>query len=224
MSVTIKPVNLKEFNKVLNDYAAWNRKQPSEIVAAKLYFISLNAMNLTKTTDKNAIGAALNEPSNKYPDRTVAQMLTIRDLRNKNKKVKGAAQFAALVQKFIKRRQSHTNFLRSGWITALKKLDFWNKRGDVQFTKRWTKMKKPMGVKQFGKDKGDVKLSGWWSPRTKGTIYNFIGTGKQASNTVNPILQQGLNEAIQKEMSDMIRYIERKYNEKHDKLNKQFKG
>ena len=126
----------------------------------------------------------------------------------------------AKVEKFIKRRASHVNFLRSGWLPAIKKLDFWNRKGDINFVKKFAP-KKPVGIKQLGKDKGNVipaivNDNG----RATGLISNSVGQGKQDSSTVHPILQAGLKEAIALEIKSMRIYVERKFKEKLDKVNK----
>ena len=113
-------------------------------------------------------------------------------------------------------------FLRSGWLPAIKKLDYWNRKGDsnsINFSKRFAP-KKPQGIKQYGKDKGDVKpaLLNTWGSNCRGSIFNFVGQGKQKSRTVNTILQTGLNAAVKDEIRSMRVYSQRKFNEQHRRM------
>jgi hypothetical protein len=215
--------NLKAFQATLLDYQNWNKRSMSEIVNQKLYFIALRAMQDTKTTTKQQITEELNQPSDKYPDKTLGEILTLKDLQKRGKMPKRgktlAKNMANYVQRFINKRASHTQFLRSGWIPAVKKLDYWNKKGDtnsITFSKRFAP-KKPAGIKQFGKDKGDVKPAplNSYGATCRGTIFNFIGQGKQKGNRTQEILQSGLDKAVAEEIHSMKMYMERKWQEEH---------
>jgi hypothetical protein len=218
-TITTKIQGQKEFEQVLNEYKKWNRRQPAEIVAAKLYFVAANATNTTKTADKATIAQKLNEEAREYPDVPLAAILVNKQLKAKGKKGLTGEKMANAVQKFINKQISRVQFLRSGWLPALKSLDFFNKRGDISFTKRFAP-KKPSGVKQYGKDKGQAIIPRRDAPRVWGRISNFIGRGKQDSPTVTPILQSGLNKAIAMEIRSMKLYITRKYQEQIDRVNK----
>ena len=104
MSIKVKDETMKEFNKTIDEYAAWNKRQPAEIVNAKLYFIALQAMRKTKIADKETIKNELMEPSSKFPSKTLGEILTLNALRAKGKVLKTGNQFASAVTKFIKRR------------------------------------------------------------------------------------------------------------------------
>lgn len=208
-------VDMKKFNDVFADYMIFSKKQPAEIVNAKLYFIALNAMNLTKKADANAIRSKLSEPSRVNPKMSIGQVLAYADLRKRGKFPKKSKGLATKVEKFIKRRIGHIQFLRSGWIPAMKKLDFWNKRGDIKFVKRFAP-KKPEGIKTFGKEKGNARQARINESRVRGYIENWVGEGKQQSKTVHKIISDGLQRGVIREINEMRKYIERKFNEKHD--------
>ena len=206
----------KEFNKVLNEYSKWTKRQPAEIVNAKLYFIALRAMNDTKTANKENIRTKLEAPSESYPDVSLAAILVNQQLGKKGKKGLTGPKMATAIEKLIKKEQSRTQFLRSGWLPAVKNLDYYNKRGDINFIKRFAP-KKPHGVRQYGKDKGSCifakeRINTW------GRISNFVGYGKQATPTVNPILQTGLDNAVKAEIASMRTYITKKHSEQFDKM------
>jgi hypothetical protein len=215
--------NLKEFQGVLNDYMQWNRRSFAEVVNQKLYFIASGATNLTKTSTKAAITLELSQPSEKYPDKTLGEVLVLKGLKARGKMPKRTStlvkNMAGYVQKLINKRASHMQFLRAGWLPAIKKLDYWNKKGDtnsITFSKRFAP-KKPAGLRQFGQDKGDVRpaLLNTVGSQCKGTIYNFVGTGKQDGKRTRQILQAGLDRSVKQEIGSMRQYMLRKWGEEH---------
>lgn len=213
--LTVK-IDTRQFDKTFGEYLAWNKRQPAEIVNAKLYFVALQAMNLTKIAEKQKILAELNAPSHVKPSKTLGEILLLRDLKRKGRMPKKGSTLAGKLEKYLKAKVSRIQFLRSGWLPSLKKLDFWNRRGDIKFVKRFeSRIKKPQGVKQYGKDKGGVIPARINEAKVRGTISNNIGVGKQDSPTVRPILTEGLSQAVSKEISSMRTYIERKFNEQH---------
>jgi len=215
----IDGASMKDFNKVMTDYAIWNKRQPAEIVNAKLYFIALQAMRNTKKAEKPEIERLLRAPSKKKPNRSLAEILTFKKLKMSGKEYKSASAFAIEVEKFIKKAQAYTQFLRSGWLPTVRKLGEMHKKGDINFVKRYAP-KRPEGIKQVGKAKGDVIPAMINQPKVKGTIINSVGDGNQQSKTVHPILVDGLTKGLKIEMASMLQYIERKMNEQIKKLNK----
>ena len=216
MSVTVT-ADTREFDRTMKEYIQWSRRQPAEIVNAKLYFIALQAMNETKAATKQKVRSSLQEASRKYPQKTIGEILTYIQMRKKGKFPRKSANLASQVEKFIKRRESHVQFLRSGWIPAMKKLNFWNRRGDITFVKSKAP-KQPKGVKQFGVEKGSVLPARQNDVRAKGTIFNFIGEGKQASPTVQGILADGLQKGVTAEIASMKNYIKDKIEKKHNEM------
>ena len=209
-SMGIKINGEKEFKKVLAEYSKWSKKQASEIINAKLYFIALNAMQTTKTADKQKISNDLMAPSNINPEVPLVSILVNKQLKAKGKKGLTGQKMAQAMDKFIKRAMSRTQFLRSGYISILKNLDYWNRKGDISFVKRFAP-KKPQGIKQYGKDKGEVLAARPSnSTRSYGFIWNKVGKDKQASSTVDGILEAGLAKAVRIELQSMNRHIEQK--------------
>jgi hypothetical protein len=219
--------NLEDFQEEFNKYVQWNKRAIPDIVNQKLYFIALRAMELTKTADPDKIKNELNAPSKSDSRVTLGELLTILDLKKRGKLPKRSKtfrkNFPTYLQRFINKRTSRTQFLRSGWLPAVKKLDYWNRKGDtnsISFSRRFAP-KKPQGIKQYGKDKGDVKpaLLNTWGNNCRGTIFNFTGTeGKQRSKTAHTILQAGLDRAVKEEIRSMRIYSQRKYLEQHRRM------
>jgi hypothetical protein len=221
MYVTSGSSNLKEWNRSFQDYLKWNTRSPAEIVNQKLYFIARRATTETKTATKHEIASELNAQSKNYPGKTVGEILVLKDLQARGKMPKRGSTLAKnmvnYVQRLINKRASHIQFLRSGWLPAIKKLDYWNRKADtnsVTFSKRFAPKQAP-GLKQFGVEKGNVKPA---LPNTvtaatcRGTIANFIGEDDH-SGKVQKELRAGLDKAVAIEIRSMRQYMERKYEE-----------
>jgi hypothetical protein len=219
--ITMKLEGMKEFHKVFDEYKTWNKREGADIINAKLYFIALQAMRATKAVDKSDIPKKLGVPSRVNPEIPLVAILVNKQLAAQHKKGLSGNKMKLAIEKYIKRAQTRVGFLRAGWIPCIKKLDYWNKLGDISFIKRYAP-KKPTGVKQYGKDKGDVLAAKVTTgTRSFGWIWNMVGMdNKQNSPTVDKILNDGLKEAIQSEISSMNKYIERKYTEQFQKLQK----
>jgi hypothetical protein len=210
----------RAFDKTFQEYMKWTKKQPAEIINSKLYFITLNAINYTKKARPGDITNELNSASQIDPRKTLGEVLVIRDLKRRGKMYKKTStlmkNIGSKVEKMIARRVRNIGFLATGWFPAIKKLDFWNRRGDLTFTKRFAP-KKPIGIKKFGKDKGDVVPAREFQSVARGTIFNYIGNeaGKDGkiSQHIKPILQQGLDFGVRQEILSMRKYIELKYNQ-----------
>jgi len=234
VGVSIKIDGEKEFNKVLNDYMQWSRKAPSEIVNSKMYFIAQNAINVTKKADPNRLAKDLNSPSNTNPEKTLGEMIVLKRLSNNGKMYKKTStlikNMPKLVQKLINSERTHCGFLASGWLPAIKKLYDFRRVGEISFLKRNAKDggKIDRSVKQYGKPKGDVYYARP-NPRCFGILSNLVGvqaskvpkspTAHRDSAIADNILK-GAQLALRMEIASMNIYLQRKYKEKLDKLNK----
>jgi len=143
MQLTVKSEGEKEFQRLLNEYAKWTKRQPMEIATAKAYFVGLQAMGATKASRKEQILAKLKAPSTTNPNVELDAILVNFQLGQKEKKGLYGEKMKAAVEKFDKKEQSRTGAARSGYIAPLKTLDFWNKKGDIKFSKRFAP-KKPV--------------------------------------------------------------------------------
>jgi hypothetical protein len=216
ISFNVEAKGEKEFFAVLNEYAQWNKRQPLEIAVAKAYFIDLNAMSTTKAADKGKITQELESNAKNFSGVPLAAILVNKQLGKKGKKGLTGAKMIAAVQKYIKTATSRTQAARSGWLAGAKTLDFWNRRGDVSFSKRFAP-KKPQGVKEYGQPKGNAKISNQ-SGKAWVSIANQFGKGKQDSRTITPILLEGLQKAIARELASMKDYITKKYQEQFNRM------
>ena len=209
--------NLSEFDETFNEYLKWQSRQPADIVNAKLYFVDLQWMRNIKFADKAQIALKLRNASTTYPSAPSAGILVNMERKAKGKKGLNGAKMTLAIENFIKKEQSKTMFLRSGCLPAVKILDLYNKRGDIQFVKRFAP-KKPVGVKQYGRPKGTAIPAISNRPRVYGSITNLVGQGKQDTSTAQPIIIAGLRTGVNLEMISMRQYIERKHREQFDKM------
>jgi hypothetical protein len=205
---------MNKFNNTFKEYVKWSKKQPAEIINTKMFYVGRNAVNMTKTADKGKIRNELMADAKQYPGVPLEAILINRDLGRKCKKGLFGEKMAKAVEKGLNKAVSRTNFLRAGWLPGIKKLDFMLKRGDITFIKRYAP-KQITGVKQYGQDKGFATPAKEMTTKCWGEIYNCVGQGKQASKTVQKILQEGLNLALIAEMKSMQAYITKKFDAKH---------
>lgn len=210
----------REFQKTFNEYLLWNKRLPSQLINNKLYFISLRAMQETKAVKGETIRADLSVPSKNNAKRTLGEVLTWQYLQAKGKIPKKTKTIVGKIEKFIRRRISHTGFLRSGWFQALKILDFYNRKAgpdSAKFSKKYAP-KKPPGVKQLGKPKGTCFPALQNRTVVKGTIQNWVGNGTNNDPKIHKLIQDGLTKAVKHEIASMRVYINDHFNAFKSKL------
>lgn len=210
-------MDTKEFDAALNEYMQFAKKAPSEILNAKCYYIARQCTFTTKAADKNAIRSELNAPSRTNSDVSLAVILAQKRAIEKNGKGLNSNELKKAVKSFIAARIRSVNFLRSGWLPAIRILDNALKRGDVTFAKRFAP-KQNNAVKQYGADKGTAIWARKDTPRCFAEIENDVEA--DGNSKVHEYLIVGLQEAINREVQSMRQYIDRKYNEYIDKWNK----
>ncbi len=216
LNVNVKTTGKEEFDGVLKEYRKWNDGQPQDIATAKAYFIDLNAMEATKVANPNSILEKLKASSKKYSGVPLDAILVNSNLGKKGKKGLTGQKMADAVVKFDKKQQSKISLLRSGWIQGAKTLDFWKKKGDVNFSKKFAP-KRPSGIREYGRPKGWAQITNRRGECSV-TVANMVGQGKQASKTVEPLLEKGMIAAFKRETQSMLTYIQRKYQEQFDKM------
>lgn len=220
-------VDMREFQEALNEYKKFNKRAPAEVTNAKAYFICLNALKDTKRANADAIRQELNQPSTTNPRISLGHVIVQTQMKNNGKMPKKFKTFAknlgSYINKLINKRISHIGFLASGWLPAIIKLDYWNKRGDIKFSKKYAP-KRDGKIKQFGREKGKVIPAKNNDLRAKTECWNQIGEGSQATTTVLGHLRDGLDKAIRKEAASMRDYVMRKYREQHEAMQRKYRG
>lgn len=217
MKVTM---DTKAFDRAMDEYMKFTKKSVSEVVNAKAWFIARNAVLMTDKTMVNKIDAELNAQSREYPPVPLAAIIINSRAKGKGMRGLSGAKMAKAVKEMINARHKAVNFLRSGWLPAIRILEMAVKRGDINFSKRYAP-KKDSTVKQYGKDKGSAI---WAKPnyqRVFAEIENAVEGGNRGRNgRVTNILTSGLDKAIKAEIASMRVYVERKMNPATDKFNK----
>jgi hypothetical protein len=214
-------VDTKAFDKALDEYMQFTKRSVAEVINAKCWFIARNAILMTEKTPVSRIDSELSAPSREYAPAPLAAIIINSRQKKKGEKGLTGRKMANAVRKMIAARHRAVNFLRSGWLPAVRILEQAVKRGDINFSKRYAP-KKDSTVKQYGTDKGTAI---WAKPnyeRVYGQIENAVQGGRLANKTarVHTILTTGLQKAINAEIASMRTYVERKMNPEINKFNR----
>lgn len=210
MKLDVK-VDDREFKRVFAEYKKNCKREIEEIVFKKTYFVARNAVLTTPTADDAKIKSDLMSPSNTDAAAPIVALLVNKQRANTGKKGLNGSEMQDAIDKFIRARQRTKNWLRSGWIKAIKKMEQYlpNKGGGAKIPR----------IKDKGFGGASVRRSGW-NPSASiwNSIYGNIKAGSEAK--VTPILEKGLQEAVDKEVASMQQYIEKKLQKHHDKFNR----
>ena len=216
------------FDSVFKEYQKWSKRQPADTVNAKLYFISRQAVNLTRKASADAIRAAMAAPSKYYKGLTTAEALALVQRRKTKKGLPKnretlKRQLPVWAARVLGNKINRIGFLASGWLPAIKGLDLANRRGDIAFVRRFAP-KIDSKVKQYGKQKGGVTPARVETV-ARGVIWNDVGNATaQASPRVRRFKEEGLDAGAVAELRSMVVYINRKWGEQFDKMRRKGKG
>lgn len=212
-------LDTRQFDKTLKEYMQFTKRSVAEVANAKCWFIARNATNTTKAVDRSKIDAELDAPSRINPEAPLAAILVNKQLRGKGMKGVSGSQMQAAIKKLKAARKRSINFLRSGWLPAVRILEYHLKKGDIQFSKRYAP-KLNRQTKQFGREKGAAIYARPERERTFAEIENAVYGGKKPSPRVHDLIVEGLQKAITQEVASMKTYIERKLNPEINKFNR----
>ncbi len=212
-------VDTRQFDKVFKEYMEHTKKDLTSVVNNKLFFICRGAVRETKSADSTGVKAGLMAASTKNSKAPLAAILVNKQRGKKGEIGLQGSKMKTEVNKFIGKRVRAINFLRSGWIPAIKKL-----AGVVDKTTGGQTVSKS-ALKQRGnpKDKGGVRiapLEGSWKPTAE--AWNSVFGGKNPSSKVQRIIQNGLQKAVNKEEASMLAYIEKKLSKSAQIANSKF--
>ena len=203
MQLTLK-VDTSQLNSKLKEYMNYSRRSLSEAVNQHAYYIARNAVNSTRAATKEEIKRDLEAASNKYPSVPLAAILVNKKRREDGKPGLSGTKMTTEIERFIRKAQASRNFLRAGWIPAVKKLEGMVKqRGGPKMVS---------GVKIKGVAKGGAKpaISSSYLNRFVCKIWNSVFGGKKANPRVTRYLEEGAQIAINLEIASMQKYIEKK--------------
>ncbi len=214
-------VDTREFNKAWREYQTFNKRALPTIVNMKTYFIARNAVNTTPAVDKAIIEAQLRSVSSRHSPAPLGAILINKMRGSKGEKGLFGKRMASELNKFIRIRNRSINFLRSGWISAIKAIEpFIEKKSGPPYKKS-----KILGQHKGGAKAAVKSMTNWMC---KASIWNSVVGGKKNHgldkkndyNKVKKILTLGLQLAINKEVASMKQYVEKKLKEGADKFNR----
>lgn len=211
-------LDLDDFNAAFENYKRASKRSMAEIINAKIFFIARHA---TQTTDKASVmdvDRSLLEAARTRKNRTVADMIVIRDNYKKGEKFLSPSKIKTLANKLIRARRRSVGFLRSGWLPAIRTIQAAVNRGDISFSSKY-KPKIDNKVKTSGTGKGYGKPANPNTDRCFGEIANLL-EGSPDSTTKTQMHQKiinGLQKALRLETQSMKKYIEDKLNSIRDK-------
>lgn len=201
-------VDTSQFNKAFKEYMRYSKRSFPEACNQHAYYIARNAVMLTKGADKGEIEATLMGSSNKYPGIPLAAILVNKQLKGKGEAGINGNEMARAVRKYVRQAKASVNFVKSGWIPAIKRLALVvPKKGGSPI---------PPGTDKVGRDFGGASpaTGGSWNPIAY--IWNSVQGSKvngDKSKKVRKILEVGAQRAINMETKSMRDYIVRKQKE-----------
>lgn len=203
-------VDTRQFQKNFAEYMKWSKRGLREAVNQHGYYIARNAVNATKSAKKEDIRKDLETLSKKYPKAPLAAILVNAKRAKEGKKGLTGEKMAKAVETFIKKAQASRNFLRAGWIPAVKKMaPFATKKGGKPI---------PDGARIKGSQKGGA-YPARESLKPVFVLFNSVFGGKKASLRVKKIIQEGAQIAVDQETASMREYILKKMEEAAKKAN-----
>lgn len=212
VDVSIK-VDTSGFNKAFSEYVKFNKRSMSEIVNTKALFIARGAVALTGASSKEQISDDLLKGSKVMPSAPVAAIIINTNRGKAGQPGLNGQRMATEVNKFVRMKQATRNFLRSGWIPAIKKLNPF-------VTSKKGAPKMPSGVRSKGKDKGGAITApreGTWNATA--TIWNAVFGNNKTKGKATQLIQEGLQKSVDKETASMNQYVSNKLEEGITKFN-----
>ncbi len=211
-------IDTSKFDRAMREYLKYTKKDLKDVVNTKAYYVARNAVALTKTTDKTVVESSLRQASMIAPGAPVAAIIVQKQRAAAGKEGLYGRKMETAVNKLIRIRKNTVNFLRAGWIPAIKEFEGVGVRGGPQY-------KKPI-VKGTPKGGGRACRSEVW--KAEASIWNSVtgGTNTKGLNKspgtdkIHSILQEGLQKAINKEEASMRQYVEKKIQATANKINR----
>lgn len=194
-------VDTTEFDKKLKEYMKYSKRELSEAINQKAYYIARNAVGVTKAATKEEIKSDLEAASRKFPRAPVAAILVNKERATKGLKGLYGSQMSAAIERFIRIRQAHRNFLRSGWIPAIRKLE--------ALVPKRNGAKIPAATERAGRSYYGGAKPARPSLNPLAEIWNSV-FAKHNTDKVRNYLQQGAQKAIDLETASMEKYIRSK--------------
>ena len=205
-------VDTTEFEKTFREYMKVTSRSMPEAINQHAFYIARNAVVDTKAATKEEIARDLRASSKEYAGVPLAAILVNVARGKAGKKGLSGEKMTRAVETFIKKKAASRNFLRSGWLPAVKLL--------ATMVKRKSGAKPmPAGVKQKGKPKGGVRPARVsYSFKPVATLWNSVFGGLKKNSRVKQLIQEGAQQAVNEEVDSMREYIKQKLADANQKV------
>lgn len=196
-------IDTTDFDKMFKEYMKYTSRTLVEAVNQHAYYTARNATFTTKAATKEQIRQDLEANSQDYTGVPLAAILVNKQRKIAGKKGLNGEKMARAVETFIRKRQASRNFLRAGWIPAIKALEkVVPKKGGHKI---------PAGTKVKGRPKGGGSAARFSGFKAVASIWNSVfGGKKKASGNVTILISEGAEQALKLEAESMKKYIEQK--------------
>ena len=196
-------VDTKNLDNAMKEYLIWNKRAIADLVNATALSVAITSVGETYAPTKDQIKEDLMTPSNVDGRAPLASIII-----NKNRKAKGqkglsGSAMAIEMKTFIENRQKKRNFLRSGWLRAVKVLR--------NYVRGNTSGKVPRGIKLDDASKGGAiaaKPNDNW--KSTSVIFNNNSANGSHESLTQGYLKEGLQSAIDKVATNRMEYVARK--------------
>ena len=180
-------IDTRDFDKTLVRYANASKKELADILNTKAYFIASGALKLTPKASKIPIKQFAKNWEESAP--TIIKTYKLREPFDKD----------AAIKRFIKYRNRTINYLKVGWVMAIRVLG--------RFTNLPRRVDK---ARLVGRPKGAVKvaLKGRWNPSV--VMFNGTGYSKKQAVALERYGRPALSKAFFAEMISMMSYMKNK--------------
>ncbi len=141
----------RQFDKALADYMVFQKRTPADVVNAKLMWVAIQAIGLTKKADKGEIERTLLGKSN-ISTAPLAAVIINSQLGKRGEKGLTGAKMSQAITKLIAERKRAVNYVRAGWKNAIVILEkYLGTKGELNFARRGAphKDKEAMKFKNF---------------------------------------------------------------------------
>ena len=221
-------IDLTEFDRTFAKYYEYQTKNLVQVLNTKAYYIARNAVQETFHADKSAIDSEMydkvevtSKNGNKRTKKVLVNIFGDNNSRagaiiNARRKFSGKPplegnDLTAAISKMVAARKRASNFIRSGWIPCIKKLEALidknykgNKTGNIDNMVRG----QPKGIA--------IPATGRVADNPFVEISNLVLSKKQPPQVVK-YLVAGMNAGIKREIASMEEYLTRKTQEAVDK-------
>lgn len=195
-------IDRQAFDQIFKDYLKFSRRELMDTLNQKAYFIAANATQDTMKVEQERIERELRSPATVNSKAPIAAVLVNLGRGRAKKKGLTGQRMSAAVEKFINARKRSAAYVASTWIGALKALAPFvkSRQGKKQDPKTKQRGMAKGGASPVRNANGSVQTASIWSD----------AKSKETSTSFNQVLQDGAQNAFDREAVSMLQYISKK--------------